>query len=71
MFRSKTIKKELLDKELLDTIFRLKKEWSYLDGIMDRSIEPSESAQFDLAVKKAKYFYLIREARIRNLSAIK
>ncbi|WP_058309224.1 YaaL family protein [Gracilibacillus massiliensis] len=71
MFRSKKIKKDVFDKEILDTIFHLRKEWSYLEGILDRSVEPSESGQFDLAVTKAKYFYLIREAKIRNLSAIK
>ncbi len=71
MFRSKKIKKDILDNEILDAIFHLKKEWAYLDGIMYQSIEPSESGQFDLAVTKAKYFYFIREAKARNLSAIK
>ncbi|MGN8648303.1 YaaL family protein [Gracilibacillus sp. HCP3S3_G5_1] len=71
MFRSKKIKKAELDQEFLDQIFQLKKEWTYLDDILNRSIEPSESGQFDLAVTRAKYFYLLREAKTRNLSAIK
>ncbi|SFL75319.1 Protein of unknown function [Gracilibacillus orientalis] len=71
MFRSKKVKKAELDQECLDKIFQLKKEWNYLDDILNRSIEPSESGQFDLAIKKAKYFYLLREAKVRRLSAIK
>ncbi|MFD2658318.1 MULTISPECIES: YaaL family protein [Gracilibacillus] len=71
MFRSKKIKKAELDQEFLDKIFHLKKEWNYLEDILNRSIEPSEHGQFDLAMTKAKYFYLLREAKVRNLSAIK
>ncbi|KAB8136259.1 DUF2508 family protein [Gracilibacillus oryzae] len=69
MFRKKRIKKEILDQELLQSIYQLKNEWTNLDDIMARSIEPSESGQFDLAVAKAKYFYLIREAKHRKISA--
>ncbi|MGP4038945.1 YaaL family protein [Gracilibacillus sp. D59] len=71
MFRSKKVKKAELDQEFLDHIFQLKKEWNYLDNILNRSIEPSEFGQFDLAIAKVKYFYLLREAKVRNLSAIK
>ncbi|MFC4402300.1 YaaL family protein [Gracilibacillus xinjiangensis] len=69
MFRKKKIKKEVIDQELLHTIYQLKNEWTNLEDIMARSIEPSERGQFDLAVAKAKYFYLIREAKYRRISA--
>lgn len=71
MFRSKKVKKSEMDQKLLDDIFRAREEWSYLEDIMSRSIEPTEQGQFDLAVTKAKYFYLLREAKVQNLSAIK
>ncbi|UOQ49547.1 YaaL family protein [Gracilibacillus caseinilyticus] len=69
MIRSKKIKKQDLDQQILESMFQLKKQWTYLDSILDRSIDPTESGQFDLAITKAKYFYLMREARIRKLSA--
>ncbi|GAE95417.1 hypothetical protein JCM21714_4655 [Gracilibacillus boraciitolerans JCM 21714] len=71
MVRSKKVKKEIVDEKLLDTIFLLKREWAYLDSIMARSIDPTEYGRFDVAVAKAKYFYCLREAKERNLSAIK
>ncbi|MDX8045494.1 YaaL family protein [Gracilibacillus sp. S3-1-1] len=71
MFRSKKVKRSDMDQELLNQLFHLKKEWVYLEDLLNRSIEPSESGQFDLAITKAKYFYLLREAKVRNLSAIK
>ncbi|GAB2536440.1 YaaL family protein [Gracilibacillus alcaliphilus] len=71
MFRSKKIKKTEFNQQLLDQIFHMKKEWSYLEDIMQRSIEPTEQGQFDLAITKVKYFYLLREAKAQKLSAIK
>ncbi|RCW64601.1 YaaL family protein [Saliterribacillus persicus] len=71
MFDSKKIKKDMLDQEILDTIFSLKKEWHELQFIMDRSVEPTEEGLHELAVVKAKYFFLLREARNRNLSAMR
>lgn len=71
MFHSKKIKKEELDHQLLDAIFHMKKQWSYLEEIMYRSIEPSEEGRCELAIAKATYFYLLKEAKERRLSAIK
>jgi hypothetical protein len=69
MFLKKKRKKEILDQELLHAIYQFKNEWTNLEDIMERSIEPSERGRFDLAVAKAKYFYLIREAKYRRISA--
>ena len=71
MFHSKKIKKEVLDQQILDLIFYMRNQWSYLEGIMDRSIEPSEEGRCDLAIAKVKYFYLLREAKERNISVLK
>lgn len=59
-----------MDQELLNKIFTLKDEWTNLESIMSRSVEPSEEGQYELAISKAKYLYLIREAKIRNISAL-
>ncbi|SES15254.1 Protein of unknown function [Gracilibacillus ureilyticus] len=70
MFRKRKVKKEVMDQELLQTIYHLKNEWANLEDIMGRSIEPTERGLCDLAVAKAKYFYLIREAKRRKISAV-
>ncbi|MCZ0702188.1 hypothetical protein J2T56_000778 [Natronobacillus azotifigens] len=66
--RKKKKQKEL-EQILLDDIFRLQKEWMKLKGIIERSVEPSDVGRYDLMVAEAKYFYLLREARYRNLNA--
>ncbi|RDY71002.1 MULTISPECIES: YaaL family protein [Halobacillus] len=67
--RKKTVKKEM-DRELLIHIKELKREWENLNTIIEQSIEPSEDGLNDLAVVKAKYFYLLREARFRGINAL-
>ncbi|MFC4387727.1 YaaL family protein [Gracilibacillus marinus] len=69
MLKSKKVKKSVLDQDILTSIQQLKSEWDHLESIMYRSIEPSEKGQFDLAVTKAKYLYLIKEAKYRSISA--
>ncbi|MDC3415251.1 YaaL family protein [Aquibacillus sp. 3ASR75-11] len=64
------IKKSEIDQELLADIYRLKREWMNMESILNRSIDASESGLFDLSVAKAKYFYLLREARQRKISAL-
>ncbi|QAS52761.1 YaaL family protein [Halobacillus litoralis] len=67
--RKKGIKKEM-DKELLMNIKKMKYEWETLNAIIEQSIEPSEEGLKDLALVKAKYFYLLREARFREINAL-
>lgn len=69
MFSQKRKKKEI-DKQILEEIFRLKKERMELNSILDRSVEASERVMHDLFVLEAKYFYLLREARHRKINAI-
>ncbi|MCT2536981.1 YaaL family protein [Aquibacillus koreensis] len=71
MLSSKKIKREEVDEQLLDTIFTLKSEWMNLKSIIERSFEPSEIGLYDLSVAEAKYFFLLREARHRKISALR
>ncbi|WP_390217279.1 YaaL family protein [Halobacillus seohaensis] len=66
---TKRSKKKAMDQRLLADIKRMKSEWETLENIMEHSIEPSEEGLLDLSVAKAKYFYLLREARHRNITA--
>lgn len=67
--KQKKIKKEM-DQELLLRIRKMKHEWESLNTIIEQSIEPSEEGLNDLALVKAKYFYLLREARYRGINAL-
>lgn len=67
--KGKKIKKEM-DQELLTNLKKYKSEWESLNRIIERSIEPSDEGLQDLAVVKAKYFYLLREARQRGINAL-
>ncbi|WP_035532371.1 MULTISPECIES: YaaL family protein [Halobacillus] len=67
--KQKKIKREM-DQELLVRIRKMKHEWESLNTIIEQSIEPSEEGLNDLALVKAKYFYLLREARYRGINAL-
>ncbi|PWU70112.1 MULTISPECIES: YaaL family protein [Gracilibacillus] len=69
MAAHKKIKKAAMNQQLLTNIYQLKKDWKNLESIMERSIEPTEQGRFDLALAKAKYFYLLKEAKYRKVSA--
>ncbi|UFT99462.1 YaaL family protein [Radiobacillus kanasensis] len=65
----KKIKRKEIDEQLLDRTYQLKHEWMSLKSIIEKSVEPSEQGLFDLAIAEAKYFYLLKEARHRKISA--
>ncbi|MBB6454379.1 hypothetical protein HNQ94_002861 [Salirhabdus euzebyi] len=70
MFGRKKIKKKDLDEELLMKIHLFRKEWNNLNDILENSIEPSEKGLFDQAVSRAKYFFLLKEARNRHIKGM-
>lgn len=65
----KRAKKREVDEHLLDTIFKLKHEWQQIQSIVEKSIEPADSSVYQQNLAQAKYLFLLREARHRNLSA--
>ncbi|WP_053217675.1 YaaL family protein [Virgibacillus senegalensis] len=71
MIGGKKIKKSQIDEQLLDDIFHSKEEWKNIKSIIERSVEPSEYGIYELTVAEAKYFYLLREARVRKVSAMR
>ncbi|WP_182201645.1 YaaL family protein [Paraliobacillus salinarum] len=65
----KKYKKQEVDKRLLQDIFRIKNELAKIQDIIEISFEPSEIGLYELKIAEAKYFYLLREARHRGVSA--
>lgn len=67
----KKLKKEDIDKQLLDSIFTLEQEWKQIRSLVEKSIEPMDSSMYRESLAQAKYLYLLREARHRKVSAIR
>lgn len=65
----KKAKKKEIDEHLLNTIIKLKNEWQQIQSIVEKSIEPADSSLYQQSLSRAKYLFLLREARHRNLSA--
>lgn len=67
----KRLKRSDVNKELLADIFKMKNDWVSIQSIIERSVDASEMGQYDLQVAQAKYLFMLREARHRNLSALR
>lgn len=68
--RRKAIKRKI-DEQLLEAIISMKQEWQQIGLIIEKSIEPTEEIMFNESLAKAKYLFLLREARYRELTAIR
>lgn len=66
---AKKVKKRDIDEQLLESIFALQQEWKQIESLVKRSIEPTLEGQNREALARAKYLFLLREARQRKISA--
>lgn len=64
-------RKKAIDENLLHTIYSLQSEWKKIASIVEESIDPSDRSLYQEKVARAKYIFLLQEARQRNLSAIR
>ncbi|WP_068675884.1 YaaL family protein [Oceanobacillus sp. Castelsardo] len=67
----KKIKKKDVDAELLHSIYQLESEWKQIRSIMEHSVEASQIGRLQESLAQAKYIFLLKEARHRNLHALK
>lgn len=68
-FRRKGKLRRETDQKLWDSLNDLKEEWMRNKLLVEKSIDPNVHLLNDLKTSEAKYFYLVREAKVRNLSA--
>lgn len=54
--------------KLLQLLNGLKEVWMENKRIVSQSIEPSDELLFELKISEAKYFYMIKEAKVRKVS---
>lgn len=66
---AKKIKKSDMDEELLNTIYALQLEWKQIESLVEKSIEPTADSQFQEDLARAKYLFLLHEARHREINA--
>ncbi|HEY4553519.1 MAG TPA: YaaL family protein [Bacillaceae bacterium] len=67
MFQRKKLRKEY-DRKLIELMESTKEEWLDQKRLYEMSYEPDDDLQCRALMAKAKYFYLFREAKIRNVS---
>lgn len=68
-FRRKGKLRRETDQKLWDALNTLKEDWMRNKLLVEKSIDPSVDLLNDLKTSEAKYFYLVREAKVRHLSA--
>lgn len=71
LFRKKFKLRKEFDQSLISQIEHLKEELSRQKKLVEKSVEPSEEILQKLKVLEAKYFFLLRQAKIRNVSISK
>ncbi|MDX8363393.1 MULTISPECIES: YaaL family protein [Bacillaceae] len=59
------------DKSLIKTIEEVKEDWEHHKQIVERSVEPSRELLNDLKIIESTYFFLLREAKNRQVSMAK
>lgn len=69
--KRKQKQKREVDELLLDAIFSVEKEWKQIKSLIDRSIEPTFEGNSTEKLARSKYLFLLKEAKHRNISAIR
>lgn len=68
---ARRVEKKHIDTELLDAIYALEKDWKQIQEIGALSIERTEESRSIETLARARYLFLLREARHRNVSALR
>ncbi|SFD72386.1 Protein of unknown function [Lentibacillus persicus] len=62
-------RKREVDKQLLDSLFAIEYEWKQIQSILNKSIESTEDGFYKENLARAKYLYLLKEAKHRKIRA--
>lgn len=68
---ARKIKKRYVDQALLNSIFEIEREWKHIQSIAAKSIDPTDFSSIYEKLAREKYLFLLREARHRNISAVR
>ncbi|PLR65515.1 MULTISPECIES: YaaL family protein [Bacillaceae] len=67
-FRRKGWLRKEYDHLLIEDLIHMKDEWGRQKQLVDKSVEPSPEILYELKVAQSKYFFLLREAKKRNIT---
>lgn len=71
MFNKRKKLRTNTNRQLLDTFFEAEYEWKNMRSILENSIEPKEESHYLLQLLEARYIFLLKEAKERNISALR
>lgn len=71
MGRRRKRQRRLVNENLLKVIFSKEAEWRNLRYIVDHSVDASDETRYKLKLSEAIYMLLLKEAKHRNISALK
>ncbi|PAE22693.1 MULTISPECIES: YaaL family protein [Bacillaceae] len=66
-FRRKKWLRSEFDEKLLEQLNRLRTDWNNQKSLVEKSFDPSPEAISQAKLAEAKYFFLFREAKKRNV----
>lgn len=71
LFRRKSWLRRQYDQQLVQNLIDFKEEWNRQKQLIDKSVEPSTQVLYELKVAEAKYFFLLKEAKMRGIKMAK
>lgn len=66
-FRRKSKLRNEFDEKLLNLLNEYKRNWQQQKILLERSFDPSEEVICETKLAEAKYFFLLKEAKDRNI----
>ncbi|MEH7439275.1 YaaL family protein [Neobacillus drentensis] len=70
-FRRKGRLRKEYDEKLLIQLSRLKNHWQQEKQLLEKSFDPSEEVICQTKIAEAKYIFLLREAKQRNVTLLR
>ncbi|MEH7548249.1 MULTISPECIES: YaaL family protein [Bacillaceae] len=70
-FRRKGRLRKEYDEKLLAQLNRFKTQWQQEKMLLEKSFDPSEEVICQTKIAEAKYIFLLREAKQRNVTILK
>jgi hypothetical protein len=67
-FRRKGWIRKEFDEKLLNSMEEYKMDWQQQKSLLDKSFDPSEEVICQTKIAEAKYFFLLKEAKQRNIT---
>lgn len=67
IFRKKRSLKRKYDLQLLEKLAQVKKEWNVDTKLNEQILEKNEDLAIDIKISRAKYVFLLKEAKERKI----